>query len=128
MQWAILFVAIVAEVIATSALKQAKGFTRLWPSVIVVSCYSLSLYLLAQTLEAIPVSIVYGIWSGSGVALITLVGRYYFKQVLDRPAVIGIALIVSGVLVLQFFSNTQLRPADGPAHSLPRNTMAPSAT
>ena len=128
MQLDILFVAIVAEVIATSALKQAKGFTRLWPSVIVVSCYSLSLYLLAQTLEAIPVSIVYGIWSGSGVALITLVGRYYFKQVLDRPAVIGIALIVSGVLVLQFFSNTQLRPTEGPAQSPPRNTMAPSAT
>ena len=128
MQWAILFVAIVAEVIATSALKQAKGFTRLWPSVIVVTCYSLSLYLLAQTLDTIPVSIVYGIWSGSGVALITLVGRYYFKQVLDRPAVIGIALIVSGVLVLQFFSNTQLRPTEPPAHSAPRSTMAPSAT
>jgi len=128
MQWAILFVAIVAEVIATSALKQAKGFTRLWPSVIVVSCYSLSLYLLAQTLEAIPVSIVYGIWSGSGVALITLVGRYYFKQVLDRPALIGIALIVSGVLVLQFFSNTELRPAASPAQSAPRSTMAPSST
>ena len=128
MQWAILFVAIVAEVIATSALKQARGFTRLWPSVIVVCCYSLSLYLLAQTLEAIPVSVVYGIWSGSGVALITLVGRYYFKQVLDRPALLGIGLIVSGVLVLQFFSNTQLRPAAGAGQAAPRITMAPSAT
>jgi hypothetical protein len=60
--------------------------------------------------------------------LVDAVRRYNFRPVLDRPAVIGIALIVSGVLVLQFFSNTQLRPTEGPAHSLPRNTMAPSAT
>lgn len=106
MAWLLLFVAIVAEVIATSALKQAKGFTRLKPSIVVVCCFSLSLYLLSLTLEQIPVGVVYAIWSGSGVALITLIGRYYFGQVLDRPAYIGIVLIVAGVIVLQLFSNT----------------------
>ena len=106
MDWLLLFVAIVAEVIATSALKLAKGFTRLWPSVIVVCCYSLALYLLSLTLETIPVSVVYAIWSGSGVALITVVGRYYFGQVLDRAALVGIGMIVSGVIVLQFSSTS----------------------
>lgn len=95
--------------IATSALKLAKGFTRLWPSVIVVSCYSLALYLLSLTLETIPVGVVYAIWSGSGVALITVVGRYYFGQVLDRPALLGIGMIVSGVVVLQFLSTAVVR-------------------
>jgi small multidrug resistance pump len=109
MEWLLLFVAIVAEVIATSALKLAKGFTRLWPSVIVVSCYSLALYLLSLTLETIPVGVVYAIWSGSGVALITVVGRYYFGQVLDRPALLGIGMIVSGVVVLQFLSTAVVR-------------------
>ncbi len=109
MDWFLLFVAIVAEVIATSALKLAKGFTRLWPSVIVVSCYSLALYLLSLTLETIPVGVVYAIWSGSGVALITLVGRYYFGQMLDRPALVGIGMIVSGVLVLQFSATSVVR-------------------
>jgi small multidrug resistance pump len=104
MQWALLFVAIVAEVIATSALKSAQGFTRLWPSVVVVCGYSLSMYLLSLTLATIPVGVVYAIWSGSGVALITLVGRYFFGQMLDRPALLGIGLIVSGVVVLQLFS------------------------
>jgi small multidrug resistance pump len=104
MEWLLLFVAIVAEVIATSALKLAKGFTRLWPSVIVVSCYSLALYLLSLTLETIPVGVVYAIWSGAGVALITIVGRYYFGQILDRPARVGIAMIVAGVIVLQLVS------------------------
>jgi small multidrug resistance pump len=104
MVWLLLFVAIVSEVIATSALKLAKGFTRLWPSVIVVCCYSLALYLLSLTLETIPVGVVYAIWSGSGVALVTLVGRYYFGQVLDRPALVGIGLIVAGVVLLQFSS------------------------
>ena len=102
--WLLLAVAIVAEVIATSALKSARGFTRLWPSLIVVSCFSLSLYLMSLTLETIPVGVVYAIWSGSGVALITLVGRYVFGQVLDRPALLGIGMIVSGVIVMQLFS------------------------
>ncbi len=104
MDWLLLSVAIVAEVIATSALKLAQGFTRLRPSVVVVVCYSLALYLLSLTLETIPVSVVYAIWSGSGVALITLVGRYYFGQVLDRPALVGIGMILAGVLVLQLSS------------------------
>lgn len=109
MDWLLLAVAIVAEVIATSALKLARGFTRLWPSVVVVCCYSLALYLLAQTLEKIPVGVVYAIWSGSGVALITLVGRYFFGQVLDRPALIGIGMIATGVIVLQFLSVSVVR-------------------
>ena len=109
MDWLLLAVAIVAEVIATSALKLARGFTRCWPSVVVVSCYSLALYLLAQTLEKIPVGVVYAIWSGSGVALITLVGRYFFGQVLDRPALIGIGMIATGVIVLQFLSSSVVR-------------------
>lgn len=109
MPWFPLCVVIVAEVIATSALKLAKGFTRFWPSVVVVSCYSLALYLLAQTLDKIPVGVVYAIWSGSGVALITLVGRYFFGQVLDRPALIGIGMIAIGVVVLQFLSTSVVR-------------------
>ena len=109
MEWLLLLVAIVAEVIATSALKLAKGFTRLWPSVIVVCCYSLALYLLSLTLERIPVGVVYAIWSGSGVVLIAVVGRYFFAQVLDRPALVGIGMIVAGVIVLQLFSSSVIR-------------------
>ena len=104
MTWLLLAVAIVAEVVATSALKLTNGFARLWPWAIVASFYSLALYLLSLTLESLPVGVVYAIWSGSGVALMTLVGRYCFKQVLDRPALLGIALIVAGVVVLQVCS------------------------
>lgn len=107
--WLLLAVAIVAEVIATSALKLSKGFTRLWPTVTMMCCYSLALYLLSKTLDVLPVGLVYAVWSGSGVALITLVGRYVFGQVLDRPALIGIALIVSGVIVIQLFSTSVVR-------------------
>ena len=109
MTWLLLAVAIVAEVIATSALKLTDGFKRLWPWAIVVSGYSLALYLLSRTLDTLPVGVVYAIWSGSGVALMTLVGRYVFKQVLDRPALIGIGMIVAGVVVLQAFSTGLVR-------------------
>ena len=106
MQWLWLAVAIVAEVIATSALKSSNGFRRLGPALVVVCGYALSLYLLSRTLDVLPVGVVYAIWSGAGVALVTLAGRVFFKQVLDRAAVIGIAMIVSGVLVLQLFSSS----------------------
>ena len=109
MAWLILLVAVVAEVIATSALKLSNGFTRVWPSLVMVCCYSLALYLMSLTLETLPVGVVYAIWSGSGVALISLVGRYFFGQILDRPAVIGIVMIVSGVVILQLFSTSVVR-------------------
>jgi small multidrug resistance pump len=104
MEWLILSIAIVSEVIATAALKLADGFTRRWPWAIVVPCYCLSLYLMSLTLDVLPVGMVYAIWAGSGDALMVLVGRYFFKQVLDRPALIGIGMIAAGVVVLQFFS------------------------
>ncbi len=104
MQWFLLAVAIVSEVIATLALKSSNGFRRFWPSVVVVCCYSLALYLLSRTLDVLPVGVVYAIWSGSGVALVTLAGHFFFKQVLDRPAISAIGMSVGGVIVLQLFS------------------------
>ncbi len=106
MEWLLLSTAITAEVIATSALKLASGFRRLWAWLIVVPCYALSVYFISLTLTTLPVGVVYAIWCGSGDALMVLVGRYFFKQALDRPALIGIALIVAGVIVLQVFSTS----------------------
>ena len=104
MPWLLLFAAIAAEVVATSMLKSTAGFTRLGPSVVVVIAYGAAFVLLSHCLKRMPVGVVYAVWSGVGVALVTLAGRVFFKQVLDRAAVIGIAMIVSGVLVLQLFS------------------------
>lgn len=109
MDWLILAVAIVSEVIASSALKLSKGFTKLWPSIAVVCFFSLALYLLSQTLDTLPVAIVYAVWSGSGVALVAVVSHYLFKQRLDRPALIGIGMILCGVVVLQLLSKTVVR-------------------
>jgi small multidrug resistance pump len=106
MEWALLFMAVIFEVIATSALKLAKGFARLWPWTIVISGYALSLYLMSLTLKTLPVGMVYAIWSGLGDVLMVLVGRYFFKQMLDRSALLGVAMIVTGVFVLQFFSKS----------------------
>jgi small multidrug resistance pump len=99
-----LAIAIVAEVIGTSALKTTEGFTRPLPSAIVVVSYGVSFYFLAQALRVIPVGVAYAIWSGVGIGLITLIGWIVFKQVLDAAALAGIALIVAGVIVIQMFS------------------------
>ncbi len=104
--WFYLGIAIVSEVAATSALKASEGFTRLWPSLTVVAGYALAFYFLAQTLNSIPVGVAYAIWSGVGVALIAFVGWLVYGQTLDTAALIGLALIVAGVLVLNLFSKT----------------------
>ncbi len=101
-----LTIAIVAEVIATGALKSSQGFTQLVPSVVVVIGYSVAFYFLSLVLRTIPVGIAYAIWSGLGVVLISLVAAVVFKQKLDLAAVIGMVLIVSGVVVINLFSNT----------------------
>lgn len=106
MNWLYLVAAIVLEVVATSALKASDGFTRLLPSVVVVVGYSAAFYLLSLTLRSMPVGVVYAVWSGVGVVLITVVGWLVFEQELDLPAFIGIALISAGVVVLNFFSKS----------------------
>ncbi len=106
MNWLILAVAIVSEVVATSALKASEGFTRLWPSVAVVIGYLSALYFLSLTLRVIPVGIAYAIWSGAGVILITLIARVLYGQKLDTPALVGMTLIVLGVVVLNLFSKS----------------------
>jgi small multidrug resistance pump len=101
-----LAIAIIAEVIATTALKASDGFNRLTPSVIVVAGYAVSFYCLSLTLKDIPVGIVYAIWSGVGIVLISLIGWTLYEQKLDIPAMAGMALIIAGVLVINLFSNT----------------------
>jgi small multidrug resistance pump len=102
--WIYLGIAIVAEVIATSALKAAAGFSRPGPSAIVVVGYGISFYFLSLTLQTIPVGVTYAIWSGVGIVLITLVAWLIYGQALDAAAILGLALITAGVIVLNVFS------------------------
>jgi len=97
-------IAIFSEVIATTALKASDGFTQWWPSVVTVVGYGVAFYCLALTLRVIPTGVAYAIWSGVGIVLISLVGWVAFKQNLDLPAVIGMALIIAGVVVINVFS------------------------
>ncbi|MGD8569154.1 MAG: multidrug efflux SMR transporter [Gammaproteobacteria bacterium] len=106
MGYGYLAIAILAEVAATSALKASDQFTNPIPSIIVVAGYGVAFYCLSLVLKSIPVGIAYAVWSGVGVALIAVAGAVLYKQIPDVPAIIGIILIVSGVLVINIFSNT----------------------
>lgn len=101
-----LAVAIISEVIATSALKPSNGFSKLTPSIIVVVGYAISFYCLSVVLKSIPVGITYALWSGIGIVLISLVGLFVFQQKLDLAAVIGMLLIILGVVVIHAFSTS----------------------
>ena len=106
MNWLYLAIAIVSEVVATSALKASDGFTKLYPSLAVVIGYGLAFYFLSLTLRTIPIGIAYAVWSGVGVILVSLIGWVGYDQRLDTAALFGIALIVAGVIVLNVFSKS----------------------
>lgn len=99
-----LFLAIISEIIATTALKASEEFTRLWPSIIVIFGYAIAFYFLSLTLRKMDLGIAYAIWSGVGIVLVTALGAVFYKQKPDMPAVIGIILIIVGVIVINLFS------------------------
>jgi small multidrug resistance pump len=100
MAWLMLAIAITAEIIATSALKLSDGFTRLWPSIVVVFGYGLSFYMLAQVLKTLEVGIVYAVWSGVGLAAIALIGVIWFNETVSPLKLAGLFAILVGVVLL----------------------------
>jgi small multidrug resistance pump len=106
MVWLYLSIAILAEVMATTALKLCEGFTKFIPSLLVVMGYAGAFYFLSRVLNQIPISVAYAIWSGAGIALVGLVGWIWFGQKLDLAALVGMGLIVCGVIIINLFSKT----------------------
>jgi small multidrug resistance pump len=106
MTYLYLSIAIVAEVIATSALKASDGFTRLGPSLFVVVGYAVAFYFLSLTLRTMSVGVAYAIWCGAGIVLVSLIGWLVLGQKLDAPALGGMALIIAGVAVINLFSKS----------------------
>lgn len=104
MTYIYLTVAIIFEVVGTTALKHSEGFTRLGASLVTVASYALAFYFLSLPIRVFPVGVVYAIWSGFGIVLITLIGWLWFRQSLDLAALIGIAFIIAGVLIVNLFS------------------------
>ena len=106
--WVYLGLAIVSEVIATASLKSTEGFTRLVPSIVVLVGYSAAFYFLSLTLDTIPIGVAYAVWSGVGVATITLVSFVVYDQKIDAAGLLGSGLIVAGVVVLRLFSEASV--------------------
>ena len=101
-----LLVAILLETLATTSLKASEGFTKPLPTVLTILGYIGAFYFLSLTLKTIPLGIAYAIWAGVGIVLTGIVGFVVFKQTLDTPTMIGIALIVAGVVVINLFSQS----------------------
>lgn len=106
MHYVHLAIAILGEVVATSSLKATEDFTRLWPSLLALAGYAVAFYFLTLSLKVIPVGIAYAIWAGMGVVLVALAAALVHKQMPDMAAMTGMALIISGVVVIQLFSKT----------------------
>jgi len=105
MVYVYLATAIIAEVIATSALKASHEFTRLIPSLIVITGYATAFYFMTLTIKTLPIGITYAIWSGLGIVLITIVAAVFYKEIPDIPAMIGMALIILGVGIIHVYSD-----------------------
>lgn len=101
-----LLIAVIAEVIATSALNASKGFTQVIPSTVTCIGYLIAIYFLALTMKSIPMGITYALWSGAGIVFISAIGWVVFKQQLDAAAMLGLAFILIGIVIINVFSNS----------------------
>lgn len=101
-----LAIAILGEIVATSALKASDGFSRLGPSLVTIAGYGLAFWALSICIRTVPLGLAYAIWSGVGIVLITAIAWVAFRQTLDLPALVGMGLIVAGVLVINLFSKS----------------------
>lgn len=101
-----LFIAIFLEIIATTTLKASHSFTKLIPTIITLIGYGGAFYFLSLTLRSIPIGIAYALWSGIGIVAVTIAAYFIYQQKLDWPAIIGIAFILIGVLIIQLFSQS----------------------
>ncbi len=106
MNWVYLTIAIITEVVATFALKLSNEFTNVVPSIVTIIGYGISFYFLSLVLKVMPVGVTYAIWSGVGITLLTIAGAFYFNQVPDLPAILGMALIIAGIVIMNIFSKT----------------------
>ena len=106
MAYLYLAIAIVCEVIATTALKSSDGFTKLLPSTVVVGGYCVAFYCLSLCLRTMGVGVTYAIWCGVGIVLVTIAAAVVYKQKPDAWALVGMGLIVAGVLVLNLLSKS----------------------
>ncbi|MFL3073247.1 SMR family transporter [Proteus mirabilis] len=101
-----LILAIISEVIATTVLKASDGFSRLYPSIVVVVGYCFSFWALSQVVKVMPLGIAYAIWSGLGIVLVSVAAVFVYQQKLDLPAIVGMTLIIAGVLVINLLSDS----------------------
>ncbi len=106
MAYLYLIIAVVCEVIATLSLKSTDGFSKIGPSLTVIIGYSLAFYYLSMCMKFFPIGVLYAIWAGAGVILITLFSFLVYKQTIDLPGIIGMALIIIGVMVINLFSSS----------------------
>jgi small multidrug resistance pump len=106
MSYIYLALAVVAEVVATSALKRTEEFTRLLPSLVVLFGYTIAFYFLTLVLRSMPVGVTYVIWSGLGVTLVTMTSAILYREVPDLPASLGMTLIVAGVMIMNLLSKS----------------------
>jgi small multidrug resistance pump len=104
--WLALAIAIVAEVIATSTMKATNEFTRFWPSLVVVLGYGTGFYFMTISMRVLPIGIMYALWSGVGILVVSIMGWVIYRQALDIPAIIGMSFIVVGVVVINVFSKS----------------------
>jgi small multidrug resistance pump len=101
-----LMIAVACEVTATMALKLSDGFTRLWPTLISMTGYTLALYFLSITMRTLPVGIIYALWSGLGILIIVGAAWFFYRQTLDMPALLGLGLIIAGIIIINLFSKS----------------------
>lgn len=105
--WALLLLAISAEVIGTSFLKLSEGFSRPGPTLVVLTAYGVSMTLMSQVVQVLPMGLTYSLWSGLGIVAIVLIGMVLYQQTPSHGQLTGMALITAGVVLVNLSPGTK---------------------
>ncbi len=102
--WICLLIAGALEIVWALAMKHAHGFTKLWPSVFVLSVMAVSFYFLSQSLKSIPVGTAYAVWTGIGAAGAAVFGMILYHEPATAGRLASVVLVVAGIVGLKIFS------------------------
>ena len=102
----ILILAVILGTAANGFAKSANGFTLLMPSLLTAITIVGCMFTLSIVMKTIPVGITYASFAGLCIIATTIVGMYKFNQMPDLYTIIGLALIISGVLMVNLIGKT----------------------
>ena len=97
-----LAIAITSGIAANSFAKISEGFTKTLPVIYMYLLMIVAMFCISKAMHALPVGFAYSTYSGLTVTGVVLFGLIKYNQVPNIYGIIGIVLIITGVVMVNY--------------------------